>query len=338
MPTPWERAEQATGLPGLLDALTDLDGGALNSLLLELSARRAGRRGPADLLRQAASDPYVAACDLDQRQILRLDAAIAAALPANVDVVELSPVCPLGTVSALAVAHQNKVLSAQRQTEVLADPTNALALEVARRRAAGQTTVRLASSARVLRTPRVAGTGFSQHFRLWAFVTGGRDSGSHRFEQAVVQEHLALHHTVLEALRGAGLPLPQPTVLWSVADAHRSWVDPMLRAKPEISVRPLEGSYYRALRMNLSLPLGDQLLPISDGGFVDWVAKLRSDRKERLFISAIGTERLIRLFPQDHGCASPPDREAPPAQPGQRAPPAHSPASESTSSQSVPPQ
>ena len=135
-----------------------------------------------------------------------MDASVAAALPAAFQAVELSPLCPLGTVSQLAVAHQNKVLATTRQTEVLADP--------------------------------------------------------------------AVAHV-------------------SIGEGHRSWAEAAL---PGATVGPLEGSYYRGVRLNLSLPVSTGVLPVCDGGLVDWLAKLRSDRKERLFISAIGTELLLRLF------------------------------------------
>lgn len=297
MSTPWQNAEQAAGLPGVVDALGGLDGSALGSLLLEVASRQAARRSPAELLRQSSSDPFTAPSDLDQRRLLALDAAVAAALPPAFQAVELSPLAPLGTVSRLAVAHQNKVLATTRQTEVLADPTNAMALLVAARRARGEAVVRLCTTSRVVRTPRVAKAGFTQHFRLWAFVTGGKDTGGRSFERDALLEHAALHQTVLATLRDQGLPVPEATVHVAADEASRAWVGPALDRLPGARLGPLEGSYYQGARLNLSLPLGEGAVPVSDGGLVDWVAKLRSDRKERLFISAIGTELLLRLFP-----------------------------------------
>lgn len=293
MSQPWQRAEREADLSGAVDALAGLEGSALSSLLLEVMARRAAARSPAQILRQAASDPFTRPADLDQRWLLRLDAAFAEALPPRFEAVELAPVVPLGTVSALAVAHQNKVLATTRQTEVLADPTNALALLVAERRARGEAVVRLCTSARVLRTPKVNVPGFTQHFRLWAFVTGGRDTGGRAFEREALLEHVGLHNTVLEALRRQGLGVPQPVVQLAVGEGHHAWMDGLL---PDARLSSLQGNYYQLVRLNLALPVGDRLRPVSDGGFVDWLAQLRSDRKERLFISAIGTELLLRLY------------------------------------------
>src|SRR5690606_20548364 len=50
------------------------------------------------------------------------------------ETIELSPLAPLGNCSAIALADQNKIVSAVRNTEVVADATNLLALEAASRR------------------------------------------------------------------------------------------------------------------------------------------------------------------------------------------------------------
>jgi hypothetical protein len=36
---------------------------------------------------------------------------------------------------------------------------------------------------------------------------------------------------------------------------------------------------------------------VADGGTTDWTQRLLSDRKERLLVSAIGTEMLARFLP-----------------------------------------
>jgi hypothetical protein len=37
---------------------------------------------------------------------------------------------------------------------------------------------------------------------------------------------------------------------------------------------------------------------VVDGGFTNWTQKFLNNKKERLLISAIGTELLFRVFPQ----------------------------------------
>ncbi|MBO3749104.1 hypothetical protein J5X84_23755 [Streptosporangiaceae bacterium NEAU-GS5] len=112
-------------------------------------------------------------------------------LPGGVDGVELAPVAPLGTCSAIGPVSQNRIVSAMRSVEVVSDPTNALAIEAAdrrlRRRADGP--VHLAASHRVLRAQRF-GPGMSSHFRLFALVSSGRDGGSGRTEAGMLRLHL----------------------------------------------------------------------------------------------------------------------------------------------------
>jgi hypothetical protein len=55
-------------------------------------------------------------------------------LPAEVEGVELSPIAPLGTCSAVGPVSQNRIVSAMRSAEVVSDSTNALAVEAADRR------------------------------------------------------------------------------------------------------------------------------------------------------------------------------------------------------------
>jgi hypothetical protein len=50
--------------------------------------------------------------------------------------------------------------------------------------------------------------------------------------------------------------------------------------------------YYTGLLLNIDAELGGRRLSVADGGSTDWTQRLLSDRKERLFVSGIGVERL----------------------------------------------
>src|SRR5436309_209343 len=102
------------------------------SLMLDVLARRAGRRTPAELVRQWERDRFVQPSYIDQRTLVDLDGHLLAAA-AGFEAIELSPLAPLGTCSAVGLASQNKTVSALRGTEVVSDPTNVMALECARR-------------------------------------------------------------------------------------------------------------------------------------------------------------------------------------------------------------
>src|SRR6185369_4684835 len=95
----------------------------------------------------------------------------------------LSPLAPLGVCSAVGRASQNKVVSALRGTEVVADPTNVLALECARRlREDPEQVVRLATCHRAVRAqahPKLP--GYAPHFRIFCLASGGLARKDHAF-------------------------------------------------------------------------------------------------------------------------------------------------------------
>lgn len=129
-------AELANG--NALDALgTNVSGADLTSFLLEVTRRRAAALSPAEVLRRAGADRFVEPGIVDARGLHRVIATVLDSIPATFEFIELAPVAPLGTHSAIATVHQHKVVSTVRGTEVAADPTNTLALVAALRRASG---------------------------------------------------------------------------------------------------------------------------------------------------------------------------------------------------------
>lgn len=81
------------------------------------------------------------------------DRVVTDSLPEAFEVLELSPVSPLGTNAVVAPISQDRTLVTTRGVEVLSDPSSGLMLEAARRTNAGLTpeVVRLATSHGVLR-------------------------------------------------------------------------------------------------------------------------------------------------------------------------------------------
>ncbi len=155
-------------LEGLAGKLSPAD---LTTLLLEVARRRSSVVSPADLLSRYREDAFVEPAAPEGRAMVRLAHLLVDSLPEDVDVVGLSPVAPLGASSALAAVHQDKMVSTVRNTEVVSDPTNVLALEAAVRRSAllrgdprSATQMRLAAVHRVLRGQRFGTAGYQQHF------------------------------------------------------------------------------------------------------------------------------------------------------------------------------
>jgi len=102
-------------------------------------------------------------------------------------------------------------------------------------------------------------------------------------------------------LRDRGVELPdQPGERLGMVGSRV--FEPLRREFPEADFRfliaRLEGfGYYRGLCLRVSAIASDgRRYPISDGGFVDWTARLLADRKERTLCSGIGIEFICRQY------------------------------------------
>jgi len=307
-----ERLRREAGVPDLVEVLTGrLAPSDLQSLLLEVYARLASKVQPAQLLQQHEQNRFLAPSPADARLLAEVDRAAWELLPDGYLPLELSPLCPLGTNSAIATVSQNKVVSTTRNTEAVADSTNVLALESAARRRrqlrskGAQAPVLLAASQRVTRAQVFRGTRSWAHFRLLSLCAAGRDAGTFRFESSQLVEQIAFQVRLLQELARFG------RVYSSIRVAITDFTSGRLREALEANVlAPLSArfldvrvhvdsertsgrGYYDAACFKLFArePSGEEI-ELGDGGTVDWTAKLLSDRKERLIISGLGVERI----------------------------------------------
>ncbi|MEU2615916.1 hypothetical protein ABZ570_30745 [Micromonospora sp. NPDC007271] len=290
-----ERRVWASLPAGARSALAGLPGADLRTLLLAVARDRAAVVHPPGVLRRWREDRFVRPADVDPRVLSQVEARIWALLPADVTGVELSPVVPLGTCSAVAPVSQHRVVSTVRGTEVLSDPTNALAVEAAVRRRSSDE-VHLAAVHRVLRAQDF-GPGASAHFRLFTLVSSARDAGSGRTEARLLVRHLSFWARVLGELAPAAGPRLHVTVFDDPVfrDRLADTVHPALREGPvplrDEPERQRGRGYYAGGAVRLTLR--DGTLEVGDGGFTDWTARLTSDAKERCVISCLATERLV---------------------------------------------
>ncbi|GAA3571084.1 hypothetical protein [Kribbella ginsengisoli] len=276
---------------GVREALTrGLSPSELQTALLEVSRERAAAVTPARLVQRWREDRFVRPSGVDPRALVKTQAMLWERLPERFAGVELSPLTPLGTCSAVATIHQNMVVSTIRGTEVASDPTNQLAIEAAVRRRAGQDRVDLATCQRVVRAQLVDGPGMFAHFELFALVSSARDTGSGRIEAEMLVDHLRYWHDVLgdEA---------QLTFTTFERTAVRERIDDTVRPalKVEFAEDPQREkgiNYYSGTALGIALPGAD----LGDGGFTPWTAQLLGDAKERCLISCVSTERLTAVL------------------------------------------
>lgn len=274
----------------------------LQTLLLAVVRARAAAVPPARVVRRWQEDRFVRPAAADPRRLAEVEAALWRLLPDRVAGVELAPVAPLGTCSAVAPVDQHRVVSTVRGTEVLSDPTNALAVEAAvRRRAAGPAgRVDLAAAHRVLRAQRFR-PGASAHFRLFAVVSSARDRGSGRTEAELLVDHLLFWQRALGALApGAGCrltvtPFGHPVLGERLADTVLPAVSDGTVPVTVDAGRTRGAGYYAGAALRLAAAAGGGEVEIGDGGLVDWTAQFLGDAKERCLISCVATERLADL-------------------------------------------
>lgn len=282
-----------------LDRLAALSGSDFTSVMLEVARRRAARETPASVLRRYERDRFVRP-GRAPGAIRRAEDALLGCLPGDVEMVLLAPLVPLGAHSALGPVSQDKVVSTIRACEVAADPTNALALEAASRRARDRTTpVRLAAVQRVVRAQRFA-AGMFPHFGLFGLVTAGRDTGSLEFERSALAGQLEIAIRGVAAA-GAGAAQIALTPLSDQGERIAAAVSADLDHVIIDRERQAGRGYYRDLCFKVNAYADGEPREVGDGGFTDWTARLTANQKERLLILGLSPDRLAACGPAGQG-------------------------------------
>src|SRR3989441_12810417 len=310
-----ERIEREPRVSDLANNLTNrLAPTDLQSLLLEVYGRRAKKRDPKELIKAHISNRFTRPSTASPTRLLEWDRIAFSRLPKVFQPIELSPVCPLGTGSVLSPISQDWTVSTIRNTEVVADSTNVLAVECAvrlreqRNFSSGKVaSVHLAASHRLLRGQKFGvGPGTRQHFRAFTLCSAGRDPGSLRFETETVGLHIGFYLLALKKFLGTkttlrvaisdfGSKAARPTVLSGIVEKLQS-----AHKKVRIGIdqdRKQGRGYYGELCFKIfATSSKGREQELVDGGDVNWTQKLLNNAKERLIISGCGSERVCELF------------------------------------------
>jgi hypothetical protein len=309
-----QRIEKETGVSNLGRVLSEcIKPTDLQSLLLKVYQERVKRRSPRAVFSDYVSNSFNLPSQCNPSLLLKWDCVAFSHLPEGFCGVELSPVAPLGSVSLLAPISQDWVLTTIRNTEVVSDPTIALAFECALRRRKltksdpnNNTPVHLACSHRVVRTQRYRKPGTKQHFRLFSLCSAGRNTEKLRFSINAVCTHIRFYLASLKDFLGTDQvvrvkiidlsPNSYPNGIFASLENLQKEFKNVNVGFEKAGVRKNE-SYYRELRFKIyASPSKGQEMELVDGGATDWTQKLLNNAKERLVISAIGSERLCEEF------------------------------------------
>jgi hypothetical protein len=315
-----ERIEREAGIPGLVSILAEhLSPTDLQSLLLEVYRIRSSRIQPSTVLADFESNRFVQFSVASPISLLRWEQIAFSHLPREFKPVALSPVCPFGTNSVVAPVDQNWAVTTARNTEVVSDSTNVLALECSVRRREllrvnpkSSDPVHLAVSQRLLRAQRYESPESVAHFSSFALCSAGRDQGNMQFELSALGLHICFYLRSLQAFLGPGVPLHVSvadlssnsrvelieTRLLSVIRSEFDHVDCVFDEH-----RTRGRGYYVDLCFHIhATATTGRRLELVDGGSVNWTQRFLSNAKERLVISGIGSERLCAEF--GHGEAA----------------------------------
>ena len=324
-----ENIRKKTGIPGIVELLTErLSGSEFNSLLLEVFSKKLSGLSPAMLLKQYQVNRFVHPAETDMVGVLAFELrALEFLREHRWSPIELSPAAQLGSCCVVTPGDQKKIISATRNTEILADATNAIALHIADQKKSGKTggagsveaggrgsngavgsadgvkgTLRFCTVHRHIRTQELKSKHHTAHFKIGCLVSSGLDVGSCGFESVNLGEHIfTLYHLFRDRFgvekiwfrlweRG-GYGSRQLLMERVTEHLEKSMGD--IRVIREAA--PGDNNYYKGIQFKMMIEVNGKEMEMADGGMVDWTQQLLGNRKERLLISGFGLEMMYKL-------------------------------------------
>ncbi|QIK72683.1 hypothetical protein G7070_10890 [Propioniciclava coleopterorum] len=270
----------------LLRGLTAIE---LRTILADVARARAAALTPADIIKRWREDRTLAPSTADPRAVLALTQRLWEAVPSDFAGVTLSPLTALGTGAHLGGRGQNRVITTMRGTELIADPTHALALEASRQRRNGHARVHLATHARATHAPDPEDD--AAHHLMFALCSSAPDGGGMSTEAELLDLHLDFWREVM----GATVPHGRvQLVVWDATlaqllEARGSRDDLIVVKGPDKT--PWRNPYAAAaFRLVVD---GKEPVVLGDGGFVPWTQALTRNRKDRCLVSGISVDALV---------------------------------------------
>jgi hypothetical protein len=284
----------------------------LQSLLIEIYSQRVKSITAKDILEQYKNNRFVKPSKLNPKEILDFTKLAFDMLPADFQLLELSPVCPLGSAAVVAPVSQNMILTTIRNTEVCSDGTNVMALEASllRKQILNNektkfNSIKLCSTNRLLRTQLFENPLYIQHFQILSLCIAGRDEGNFKFELEALQELIVYYYNLISKYVFNNIA-EKPKIKFTIATNNEHMLNKLLELGcklnngddliiiPKLNLDE-NWNYYGCVRFNIFLcdrVTNDEFF-IADGGDTTWTAQLLSNKKERYMISGLGSKLLI---------------------------------------------
>ncbi len=279
------------------DLAKQLSPGQLSQWLMPIMQQQSERLTPAELFRRwsehGLSQPAEDTLSLKEEELQLLRRAKAEGFSP----VSLSPVTPLGTVSAYEKISQHQVLSALKTAEVVSDSSNVLALLLTHRWKQRQQDLRLSTVHRVLRPLAAKTPQHKAHFLMFTLAELIPQKSPEALIAGMMRQLKVQTHALASTpLRLRLLAYPGDHRLFErlksvLGDAqnlsphwHLEWVS-----------APAQNTYYLGCRVLIDVQRDRTWLNLSDLGIVDWPARLSGQGHLRLVISGTGVERRLGL-------------------------------------------
>ncbi|MGI5895913.1 MAG: hypothetical protein ACOX6U_03045 [Oscillospiraceae bacterium] len=300
-----DRILNTLGDKELLNKILSMPKSDLNSLLLKIFQLQANKTTPSHVIKTYKSNRFSRPSEIDPVKYHMVETEfLSFAQKNNIKAVLLSPSAPLASCSTFGCVDQNNVVSAIRDSEILADPSNMLSIIIAdklmRKELSNQKCIHFCTTARILRAqPLLDIKGFYPHFGLFCIVSSGKDKGSYLCEKELLLKHLVYYKALLTEKYDAKLSVVlRKRRGYTDNDGFFSRMTEIIRNEfPDIPVsldlEQEENNYYKGLNFKLYMEKNNEKFEIGDGGFVDWMTKMTNNRKERCLISAVGIDRLL---------------------------------------------
>ncbi len=285
----------------------------LKSLLMDVYRQKMSALNVTEVFRDYKNNRFVKPSSVNLKEFLSFDLKAFSFLPPAFKTIALSPLAPLGSCSVLAGVPQNNIVTTTRNTELMADATNVLAMECAARRekllkADSKSTecIKLCTSQRHTRTQSVENKNFTAHFTIMALCSAGRDEGNLIFEKESLQEHISFYFNVFENIADAHWIRKISVNLYDYGEPGNDDITDVIEKllkdeeKGEVIIyknSELGKHYYSRMRFSIFVTNEKNETHMHvDGGFTNWTAKLLKNNKERILTSGMGTEYMLKTL------------------------------------------
>jgi hypothetical protein len=310
------RIQSLLGCSDLLETLVEkCKLSDLQSLLLEVYRQKTKKLTAKQVFEQYKHNRFVKHAKTEIKKMMAFDSLAFSLLPSNFEILELSPLAPLGSCSVIASVDQNNILSTIRNTEVCSDPTNVLAFESSLRRQQlhdKTPRIRLCTSQKVVRCQDFKMPHCFPNFRLFCLTSAGKDEGSFKFELEELYEHLSYFATLSKKSKDLSIEIKDLEILVTALDESRKdalksqVLDKLSKHHPSVKIqfhpeRTAGRNYYRNACFHIfgKTSSGENLMLV-DGGFTNWTQIILNNSKERFLISGFGSERFLACFSPQH--------------------------------------